>query len=324
MRFLITGGAGFIGSHLADRLLADGHLVTALDDLSTGRLANIAAAMRTPQFRFVKGRVETVPELAELVAGADIVIHLAAAVGVDLVVKSPVYTIETNLQATEAVFAHAARSGARVIAASTSEVYGKANKATFKETDDLVIGPPTHFRWSYAASKAMDEFLAFAYRKEKGLQATIVRFFNTVGPRQVGEYGMVIPRFVEQALAGQPIRVFGDGEQSRCFCHVHDTVRALVALAADPATEGEIFNIGSPAPVSINELASRIIAITGSASAIEHIPYDQAYAPGFEDMLRRVPDIHKIHRATGWKPQKNLDEVIRDVAAHMRNETGGG
>ena len=323
MRFLITGGAGFIGSHLSDRLLADGHQVTALDDLSTGRRENLAAAMLSPHFRLVKGRVETAPELADLVAEADLVIHLAAAVGVDLVVKSPVYTIETNLQATEAVFGHAARSGTRVIAASTSEVYGKANKATFKETDDLVIGPPTHFRWSYAASKAMDEFLAFAYRKEKGLKATIVRFFNTVGPRQVGEYGMVIPRFVEQALAGRPIRVFGDGEQSRCFCHVHDTIRALLALAADPATEGEIFNIGSPAQVSINELARRIITLTGSASTLEHIPYDQAYAPGFEDMLRRVPDIHKIHRVTGWEPQKNLDEIIRDVAAHMRNGCNG-
>ena len=318
MRFLITGGAGFIGSHLTDRLLAEGHEVAVIDDLSTGRMENLTDAMGSPRFRFVRGRVETAPELAGLVAGAEVVVHLAAAVGVDLVVKSPVHTIETNLKATEAVFEHAAKSGARVIAASTSEVYGKANNPTFKETDDLVIGPPTHFRWSYAASKAMDEFLAFAFRKEKGLKATIVRFFNTVGPRQVGEYGMVIPRFMEQALAGKPIRVFGDGEQSRCFCHVHDTVRAVTALAADPATEGEIFNIGSPAPVSINELAQRIIKLTGSTSAIEHIPYDKAYAPGFEDMLRRVPDIHKIRRFTGWEPQKPLDEIIRDVAAHMK------
>ncbi len=320
MRFLITGGAGFIGSTLADRLLADGHTVAALDDLSTGRLENLADAVRNPRFRLVRGRVEDAPELPALVAGSDLVIHLAAAVGVDLVVKSPVHTIETNLRATEAVFEQAAARGVRVIAASTSEVYGKANNPAFKETDDLVIGPPTHFRWSYAASKAMDEFLAFAYRKEKGLKATIVRFFNTVGPRQVGEYGMVVPRFVGQALAGQPIRVFGDGAQSRCFCHVQDTVRALVALAADPATEGEIFNIGSPAQVTINELAARVIALTGSASAVEHIPYDKAYAPGFEDMLRRVPDIHKIRRFTGWEPRKTLDEIIRDVAGHMRGK----
>ncbi len=318
MRFLITGGAGFIGSHLADHLLREGHEVTAIDDLSTGRMGNLAAILREPRFRLVKGRVEEAPELADLVAGADLVFHLAAAVGVDLVVQSPVHTIETNLRATEAVFKNAAAAGTRVIAASTSEVYGKANSPTFRETDDLVIGPPTHFRWSYAASKAMDEFLAFAYRKEKGLKATIVRFFNTVGPRQLGDYGMVIPRFVGQALAGQPVRVFGDGAQSRCFCHVQDTVRALVVLAADPATEGEIFNIGSPNPVTINDLALRVVALTGSRSTVEHIPYDKAYAPGFEDMLRRVPDIHKIRRFTGWEPRKSLDEIILDVAAHMR------
>lgn len=317
MRALITGGAGFIGSHLADALLRAGHEVAVLDDLSTGRLANLRDALRSPNCRFVRGRVEESPALAPLTRWADTVFHLAAAVGVDLVVHSPVRTIETNVQGTEQVFRQAARRGKRVVAASTSEVYGRATAPTFKETDDLVIGPPTHYRWSYAASKALDEYLAFAYAKEKALRVTIVRLFNTVGPRQVGRYGMVLPRFVGQALSGEPVRVFGTGRQTRCFCHVADTVRALMSLAALPEAEGQIFNIGSPHPVTINALAARVIRLTGSTSGIVHVPYAEAYAPGFEDMQKRVPNIAKIRKVAGWQPALSLDEIIRQVAAHM-------
>lgn len=318
MRILLTGGAGFIGSHLAERLLARGHEVVILDDLSTGSRAHLGDALNHPRLRFIEDKVEHHPKLAALVAEADLVVHLAAAVGVDLVVRSPVHTIQTNIHGSELLFTHAAAHGKRIILASTSEVYGKADSPSFSETDDLVIGPPTHFRWSYAASKALDEYLAFAFAKERGLRQTVVRFFNIVGPRQTGRYGMVLPRFVEQALAGNPVRVFGDGEQIRCFCHVADTVEALLQVMDREETVGEIFNIGSPEPVSINALAARVIALTGSRSSVVHIPYDQAYSPGFEDMLRRVPDIGKIGRVTGWKPQHALDDIIRDVVREFR------
>jgi UDP-glucose 4-epimerase len=318
MKYLVTGGAGFIGSHLCERLLGLGHRVTALDDLSTGRVENLQTVFDHPEFRFVHGSVEHESELGSLVAAADTVFHLAATVGVDLVVNHPVRTIETNVHGTENVFRYASLTGARVLLASTSEVYGRAPGPRFRETDDLLIGPPTHYRWSYAASKALDEYLALAYHKEAGLPTIIVRFFNTVGPRQTGRYGMVLPRFVDQALAGTPIRVFGDGEQTRCFCHVQDTVNALIALVDQPAANGGIFNIGTETPVSINDLARTVVSLTGSNSPIEHIPYEQAYAPGFEDMHRRVPDTAKIRSLTGWCPRHDLDSIIRQVIESRR------
>lgn len=318
MRILITGGAGFIGSHLADALLRDGHSVAILDDLSTGSLDNLADAGRNARCRFIKGNVEDPRDLAPLVAEAEMVFHLAAAVGVDLVVRYPVRTIETNVHGTEAVFRQAAAHGSRIVVASTSEVYGRATSPQFKETDDLVIGPPTHYRWSYAASKALDEYLAFAYHKEKSLKVTIVRLFNTVGPRQTGRYGMVLPRFVTQALKHEPLRVFGDGEQSRCFCHVQDTVRALMGLMTPPASIGEIYNIGSQQSISINDLARHVIALTNSRSSIVHVPYDEAYEPGFEDMLHRVPNTDKIRALIDWAPQKSLDDIIHEVTAFIQ------
>jgi len=313
MKYLVTGGAGFIGSHLTEALLAADHEVTVLDNLSTGSTANMATVIDHPRFRFVLGAVEDSHDLGTLMVWADTVFHLAAAVGVDLVVKNPVHTIETNVHGTEQVLRYAALTSTKVVIASTSEVYGKATSPVFRETDDLLIGPPTHYRWSYAASKALDEYLAFAYHKEKDVRTVIVRFFNTVGPRQTGRYGMVLPRFVTQALAGEPLRVFGDGEQSRCFCHVHDTVRALLALDAAPAAEAQIFNIGTTVPISINELAARVIELTGSSSDIVHIPYSEAYGPGFEDMHRRVPDTTKLQALTGWRPEKTLAEIISEV-----------
>jgi len=320
MKYLITGGAGFIGSHLAEALLAAGHDVAVIDDLSTGSTANLRSVIDNPRFRFVLGTIESSQDLGTLMAWADSVFHLAAAVGVDLVVRHPVRTIETNVHGTENVFRHAALTSAKVILASTSEVYGKSAETVFSETDDLLIGPPTHYRWSYAASKALDEFLALAYAKEKGVRTVIVRLFNTVGPRQTGRYGMVLPRFVEQALKGEPLRVFGDGAQSRCFCHVHDTVRALVALTAHPEAEGQIFNIGSTASISINDLAQEVLRLTGSRAPIVHVPYSEAYAPGFEDMRRRVPNTAKLRQLTGWTPEKPLETIIVEVRQHLENQ----
>ena len=320
MQYLITGGAGFIGSHLTDSLLQDGHEVAVLDDLSTGSTDNLRKALLNPRFRFVEGDVCKSRDLKALVKWADVIYHLAAAVGVDLVVQRPVQTIETNVHGTENVFDLATKAGKRVIIASTSEVYGKAMAPQFKETDDLLIGPPTHFRWSYAASKALDEYLAFAYRKEYGLQVTIARLFNTVGPRQTGRYGMVLPRFVGQALKNDPVRVFGNGDQTRCFCFVGDTVAAFRLLADRPGTEGEIFNVGSSTSISINRLASRVISLTGSRSEIVHIPYSEAYGPGFEDMQRRVPDTTKLRTLTGWEPRQSLDDIILSVKAFTESQ----
>jgi UDP-glucose 4-epimerase len=317
MRYLVTGGAGFIGSHLTEALLAAGHDVAVIDDLSTGSTGNLRDVLDHARFRFVLGAVEDSQDMGKLMAWADTVFHLAAAVGVDLVVQKPVHTIETNVHGTENVFRYAALTSTKVILASTSEVYGKAAATVYKETDDLLIGPPTHYRWSYAASKALDEYLALAYAKEKGLRTVIVRLFNTVGPRQTGRYGMVLPRFVQQALRGEPLRVFGDGNQTRCFCHVHDTVRALMALDSSAGADGHIFNIGSTDPISINDLAARVIALTHSRSTIVHIPYSEAYAPGFEDMRRRVPDTTKVRELTGWRPQKSLDQIIGEVKEHI-------
>jgi len=315
VRYLITGGAGFIGSHLAEVLLAEDHDVIVLDDLSTGSLANLDKVSEHPKLKFVQGSVARQEDVEGVVEEADTVFHLAASVGVELVVKDPVHTIETNVHGAENIFACAGQSNKRVIMASTSEVYGRTDRELFGESDDLIIGPPTHYRWSYAASKALDEFLALAYYKEHRLRPVIVRLFNTVGPRQTGKYGMVIPRLVSQALNGEPITVYGDGNQSRCFCHVQDTVKGLLSLERHESTEGEIFNLGSRESVTINQLAQLIKEISGSSSEIVHVPYDEAYEPGFEDMHHRAPDIGKICALTGWSPEIKLRRIISDIFA---------
>ena len=320
MKVLITGGAGFIGSHLTRALLAAGHSVAVIDDLSTGSLDNIAPFQDDPHYRFVRGDILVAEDLETLVAESDTVFHLAAAVGVELVVHDPVRTILTNVQGTERVLTAATKHNKRVILASTSEVYGKSAKPLFSETDDLLIGPSTHSRWSYACSKLMDEFLLMAYFRDRGLRGTVVRFFNTVGPGQTGRYGMVIPRFVAAALAGEPLKVFGTGEQTRCFCHVADVVRALMFLMDDPGSYGGIFNIGSTEKVTIRQLAEFVIRELNSSSKIDVIPYDQAYANGFEDMLHRAPDCSKLHALTGWKAEIPLKQIIADVAESLRKK----
>ena len=314
MKYLITGGAGFIGSHLAERLLSEGHEVAVLDNLSTGSSENLKSLLFHPKFKFVLGDVETCDELAPLMAWADTVFHLAAAVGVELVVTQPVYTIETNVHATERVLTFAAKTNTKIFVASTSEVYGKATNEVFRETDDILLGPPTHFRWSYAASKALDEYLGLAFHKEKGTRVIITRFFNTVGPRQTGQFGMVLPRFVKAALNGEPVRVFGSGKQTRCFCHVFDTIRALRGLAGNENAYGCIYNIGSTRSITIEELAHLVIRELGSDSGVEFIPYDKAYESGFEDMLHRAPDCTAIGELLGWKAEIPLEQIIRDVA----------
>jgi UDP-glucose 4-epimerase len=315
MRILITGGTGFVGSHLADELLSRGHRVHALDDLSTGAIDNIRHLKGHPRFEYTIDSCHNSPIVAELVDEADIVYHLAAAVGVELIVESPVRTIETNIGTTEVVLAAASKKKKPVFITSTSEVYGKSADLPFRETGDLLLGPTSKGRWSYACSKAIDEFLALAYYKERGLPTVIGRMFNTVGPRQTGRYGMVVPNFVSQALAGGPLRVFGDGTQSRCFCHVDDVVRALAGLMERGEFYGEVFNIGTDAEISISQLAHKVREHVGSNSPITYVPYDEAYEEGFEDMQRRVPDTTKIREAIGWEPQKTLDDIIRDVRA---------
>ncbi len=318
MDFLITGGAGFVGSHLADQLLREGHRVFALDNLSTGSIANIAHLKGNPRFHYTIDTVTNEPVLAELIDQCDIVFHLAAAVGVKLIVEAPVHTIETNVHGTEVVLKHANKKKKLVFIASTSEVYGKSTAVPFGEDDDLVLGPTKKHRWAYACSKAIDEFLALAYWKEKKLPVVIARLFNTVGPRQTGQYGMVIPTFVRQALAGQPITVFGDGNQTRSFTYVGDVVCALVGLVKEPAAVGQVFNIGNAEEISIRDLAERVKKLTGSSSPIVTIPYDQAYEAGFEDMPRRVPDIGKIHALIGYQPRVNLDEILTKVIEYFR------
>lgn len=312
-RALITGGAGFIGSHLVERLLAGGSEVRVVDDCSTGSLENLAAVRAHPRLRTEVARVSEC-DLGALLDGVDWVFHLAAAVGVELVVRSPIATIETNLHETEVLLRAAATRGVPVLLTSTSEVYGKSARESFSEEDDLLIGPPTHARWSYACSKLMDEFLALAYARERGLPVVIARLFNTVGPRQTGRYGMVLPRFIAAARAGQPLRLFGDGRQTRCFCHAADTVEALLRLAACPAARGEVFNVGTEEEVSIRELAERVIRLLNSTSPLETVPYSEAYAPGFEDMQRRRPCVSKLARITGFRPATPLDETIRRTA----------
>jgi len=322
MRFLITGGAGFIGSHLADELLARGHRVHVLDDLSTGSMDNIRHLKMEPHFDYTLETCANARVVAELVDEADIVYHLAAAVGVELIVESPVRTIETNVHCTEVVLHQAAKKRKPVFIASTSEVYGKCEKVPFREDGDLVLGATTKGRWSYACSKALDEFLALAYWKERKLPTVVGRLFNTVGPRQTGRYGMVIPNFVRQALAEQPITVYGDGTQQRCFTHVADVVRALADLMIVSGEDayGEVFNVGSQHEVSILELAERVREITESSSEITFIPYDDAYEEGFEDMPRRVPSIQKIADAINWEPSRTLHHVLEDVVSFHRAE----
>jgi UDP-glucose 4-epimerase len=318
MNFLITGGAGFIGSHLAEELLSRGYRVHVLDDLSTGAMSNIRHLAGEARFGYTVDSCHDHRVVAELIDDADYVFHLAAAVGVALIVDSPVHTLETNVHCTEIVLSQASKKRKPVFVASTSEVYGKSIHTPFGEDGDIVMGATTRSRWAYACSKALDEFLALAYHRERGLPAVIGRLFNTVGPRQTGRYGMVVPTFVRQALSGQPISVFGDGSQRRCFCHVRDVVRAIADLAEREDLFGEVFNIGSTEEISIMDLARRVRSATGSASELALVPYSEAYGEGFEDMARRVPDISKIHGALGWQPQADLDEILNDVIAHER------
>jgi nucleoside-diphosphate-sugar epimerase len=318
VKAFITGGAGFIGSHLAERLLDDGHEVSVLDNLSTGSIDNIAHLKGRSGFSYTIDSVINEPLLAELIDSSDVVFHLAAAVGVKLIVEQPVHTIETNVHGTEVVLKHANKKKKLVFIASTSEVYGKSADVPFREAADLVLGPSAKHRWAYACSKLIDEFLALAYWKEKKLPVVIVRLFNTVGPRQTGQYGMVLPTFVRQALAGHPITVFGDGTQSRSFTYVGDVVDALVRLVTTQRAIGEVFNIGNMGEVTIADLAGRVKQMAGSCSPIHYIPYDQAYEAGFEDMPRRVPDISKIRAFVGYEPKMQLDDIIRSVIEHMR------
>lgn len=315
---LVTGGAGFIGAHLVERLLREGHAVVVLDDLSTGSRENLAAVTTHSRLRIVEAKISKCTELPELVASAESIFHLAAAVGVDLVVQKPIHVLATNLHETEVLLEAAAKHRVPTLVASTSEVYGKSDKAAFREDDDLLIGPPHHARWGYACSKLMDEFLALAYAKERELPATIVRLFNTVGPRQTGRYGMVLPRFIAAARQNEPLKVFGDGQQSRCFCYVLDTVEALVRLQKTPAARGQIFNIGNTEEVTILELAHRVIETLGSKSTIEFLPYEQAYAPGFDDMRRRKPVVEKLEGVIGFRPQTSLRDIIRRTAEFMK------
>ncbi len=320
MKALITGGAGFIGSHLAEALLERGDEVTIIDDLSTGRFENIEHLTSNPRFHFAIETITNETVMDRLVSECDMIFHLAAAVGVELIVHSPVRTIETNIVGTRAVLQVANRYRKKVIVASTSEVYGKAVTVPFREDDDRLMGPTTKSRWSYATSKAVDEFLALAYWKEKKLPTVVARFFNTVGPRQTGQYGMVVPRFVAQALKGEPITVYGDGRQSRCFTHVSDTVRAVILLADNPNAVGQVFNVGSSEEITILGLAQKVKKLLDSDSEIVFIPYDEAYEEGFEDMRRRVPDTTKIRNLTGWKTKYSLDDTILAVADYMRNQ----
>ena len=325
MRYLITGGAGFIGSHLADHLIEQGHEVHVIDNLSTGGLENVEHLRDDERFELTIGNVLDYHTLERAVEACDQIFHLAAAVGVKLIMERPVETIVTNVQGTENVLKLASYHDKKVLVASTSEVYGKmmetdTSVTSLSETDDWLLGPTSKRRWAYACSKAMDEFLAMAYYDEKELPVVAVRFFNTVGPRQTGRYGMVIPNFVEQALSGEPIQVYGDGEQTRCFTYVGDAVRAISALMDAPEAEGEVFNIGSREEISINELAERVRELTGSSSKITHVPYEEVYGPGFEDMRRRTPDITKLKEAIGYDPTHATDDILRAVIAFSREQ----
>ena len=320
MRALITGGAGFIGSHLSEALLDNGHDVLILDNLSTGSIDNIAHLKGRPGFEYFVDTVTNEPLLAELIDRSDVVFHFAAAVGVKLIVEQPVYTIETNVHGTEVVLKHANKKKKLVVIASTSEVYGKSDDVPFREDSDLVMGPTPKHRWAYACSKAIDEFLALAYWKERKLPVIIVRFFNTVGPRQSGQYGMVIPNFVRQALAGEPITVFGDGTQQRAFTHVTDVVQALLKLVAEPKAVGQVINIGNRQEITILALAERVRELSGSDSPIKLVPYDDAYESGFEDMPRRVPDLTRVEGLIGYTATLQLDEILTQVIDYFRKK----
>ena len=315
MNFFVSGGAGFIGGHLCESLLADGHTVYAMDNFSTGSPKNIEKILKHPNFHFENGDIIFSEKLPEFIKKSDVIFHLAAVVGVELVVRDPVGTILTNVNGSERILSLASQYGKRIFLASTSEVYGKSDKLPFSETDDLVIGPSTHSRWSYACSKLLDEFLLMAYFRNKDLNGTVVRFFNTVGPRQTGEYGMVIPRFVNAARMGNALKVYGSGKQTRCFCHVFDTVRALKLLTQQSDIAGRIFNIGATRSISMEELAELTVKTLKSTSEIERISYDQAYESGFEDMLHRRPDVSAIKKLTGWEAEIPLEQIILDVAA---------
>ena len=314
---LVTGGAGFIGAHLVERLLANGETVVVIDDLSTGSRDNLRAVAAHKNLRVIESTVSGCAELPKIVAGAKAIYHLAAAVGVDLVVKSPLHTLHTNLHETEIILKIAADHGVPLLLTSSSEVYGKSEKVEFSETDDLLIGPPGQSRWGYACSKLVDEFLALAYGRERGLPVVVVRLFNTVGPRQTGRYGMVLPRFIAAAQRNEPVKVFGDGLQSRCFCLVTDTVEALIRLQNCPAARGEVFNIGGAEEISIRDLARRVIETLGSKSVIESVPYAEAYAPGFDDMRRRKPNVEKLAATTGFRPATTLRDIILKTAGQQ-------
>ncbi len=317
--YLITGGAGFIGSHLTDLLLSQEYKVLALDNLSTGNTVNIDRHKDNPSYHFIRADITNAMVMDRLASQADIIIHLAAAVGVNLIIERPVHTIETNIMGTEVVLQAALRYGCRVLIASTSEVYGKGSKIPFNEDDDVLLGATSHNRWSYAATKMVDEFLGLAYQREYSLPVIPLRFFNTVGPRQTGRYGMVVPRFVRQALRGETITVYGDGSQSRCFCDVRDVVKAVVGLSQIPQAYGQVYNIGKIEEITILELAQRVKSITNSQSTIETIPYSEAYAPGFEDMQRRVPDTTKISTLLDWQPEWSLDDILQAVVDYEQS-----
>ncbi|MBI4635709.1 MAG: GDP-mannose 4,6-dehydratase [Candidatus Rokubacteria bacterium] len=322
MNTLVTGGAGFIGSHLTEALLEAGHAVAVVDDLSTGRGENLAAVAGSARLRAHWASILEDERLQELVDEADVVYHLAAAVGVRLILERPVETIETNILGTDRVLRSAAKEGKKVVIASTSEVYGKNDRVPLREDDDGVLGPTTKSRWSYACSKAIDEFLGLAYHRNKGVPVVIVRYFNTIGPRQIGRYGMVVPRFVQQALAGEPITVFGDGHQSRSFTDVADAVRATIGLSLDSRAVGEVFNVGSGREITINELAARVRDLAGSRSEIVHVPYDRAYEAGFEDLRRRVPDVTKLRETIDFSAEVDLDTSLRKIIGFYRGKPG--
>lgn len=320
MRFLVTGGAGFIGSHLSENLLGSGHSVVAIDDLSTGRMQNVNALSPNEKFQLVVESITNTTVMDRLVSECDIIVHLAAAVGVELIVRSPVHTIETNVMGTENVLRTARRYRKKVLVASTSEIYGKLTNVPFSEDDDSLIGATTHHRWAYATSKALDEFLALAYHKEMGLPVVIFRLFNTIGPRQRGRYGMVVPRFVRQALSGSDITVYGDGNQSRCFCDVRDVIPAIKALAENSEAEGRVFNIGAKDEITIIDLARKVKSMCDSQSSIILVPYEQATEQGFEDMRRRIPDTSRINELVGWNPSITLDDTITDIIRQFKED----
>ena len=320
--FLVTGGAGFIGSYLSEALIKRGDKVTVIDDLSTGNIQNLSEISGNKNFSFVEGTILDKESMSGLIKECQVVCHLAAAVGVKFVIDNPLRSIEINVNGTEIVLKLASKSKRRVFLSSTSEVYGKTENGLFKEDSDRVVGATTIRRWSYSCSKALDEFLCLAYYREKGLPVVIGRLFNTCGPRQTGKYGMVIPRFVKQALSNEPVTIYGDGKQTRSFCYVEDTVRAIIGLLEEPKAVGEIFNIGNEEPTTIEELARKVIKLTGSRSDIVYVPYEKAYEKGFEDMLHRVPDISKIHNLIGYSPKYNLDMILEKVIEYFRSKTG--